>query len=479
MRPSSSICGRDSSQNDEIPGTLPRGEGGRGTAVPRVGACAGRVRGSATSGAAIRLLAGHESAPRPVKRLSRVFGALLVGTLCFLSLASQLKAQATSREEEIRQARTDKRARLWPERTSGIVKLIDKYTDSGLLEGARLKRGNNGIQFMLGGMRSGHGTSAGIGYRRVDLWDEKLAFRATARGTLQEAYMFDLEMDFSRLTNQRRSELRFYAKYENSPQMDYYGPGQDSRKEDRTSYRLEDTSIDFRGRYRVWKGLWLGFTGGFYAPNTGPGKRDGFPSTEEKFTPDQTPGIDHQPNFLRAGFTVQYDYRDLPTGPRSGGNYYVHLRRYWDQDLGRHTFNSWDSAVEQYFPYWNRTRVVALRLAMVATQAGEGQTIPFYLEPTLGGNDLLRGFERYRFYDQSSLLATLEHRWHLFSGGHAAIFAEAGKVAPAATQLNLAKAKYAGGIGFRFTLREAVIMRLDNAISNEGYRFMWTFSNMW
>ena len=359
-------------------------------------------------------------------------GRCLSGTLCFLSLASQLKAQATSREEEIRQARTDKRARLWPERTSGIVKLIDKYTDSGLLEGARLKRGNNGIQFMLGGMRSGHGTSAGIGYRRVDLWNEKLAFRATARGTLQEAYMFDLEMDLSRLTNQRRSELRFYAKYENSPQMDYYGPGQDSRKEDRTSYRLEDTSIDFRGRYRVWKGLWLGFTGGFYAPNTGPGKRDGFPSTEEKFTPDQTPGIDHQPNFLRAGFTVQYDYRDLPTGPRSGGNYYVHLRRYWDQDLGRHTFNSWDSAVEQYFPYWNRTRVVALRLAMVATQAGEGQTIPFYLEPTLGGNDMLRGFERYRFYDQSSLLATLEHRWHLFSGGHAAIFAEAGKVAPAA-----------------------------------------------
>ena len=197
-------------------------------------------------------------------------------------------------------------------------------------------------------------------------------------------------------------------------------------------------------------------------------------------TPDQTPGIDQQPNFLRAGYTVQYDYRDLPTGPRAGGNYYLHFRRYWDQDLGRHTFNSWDTAVEQYFPYWNKTRVVALRLAMVATQAGEGQTVPFYLEPTLGGNDFLRGFERYRFYDQSSLLLTAEHRWHLFSGGHAAIFADAGKVAPGLTQLStLAKAKYAGGIGFRFTLRDAVIMRLDNAISNEGYRFMWTFSNMW
>jgi len=386
--------------------------------------------------------------------------------------------KATSREEEIRHERTDKRARLWPERTASIVKLVDKYTASGLIEGAQSLQGKNGAQLVLGGMRSGNGTTFGVGYRRIDLWGEKIGFRATARGTAQQAYMFDLGVDFPQLAT-RRGELGVYAKYENSPQMDYYGPGQDSRKEDRTSYRLEDTSIDLKGRYRVWKGLWLGFTGGLYAPNTGPGQREGYPSTEEKFTPAQTPGIDNQANFLRAGFTVQYDYRDLPTGPRSGGNYYLNFRRYWDQSLGQHTFNNWDTAVEQYFPYWNKTRVVALRLAMVATQAREGQTVPFYLQPTLGGNEFLRGFERYRFYDQCSLIATIEHRWHLFSNGHAAVFVEAGKVAPAATVLNLARANYAGGIGFRFTLRNAVVMRIDNGISSEGYRFIWTFSNMW
>jgi hypothetical protein len=198
-------------------------------------------------------------------------------------MPSQANAQATSREEEIRQQRTDRHRT--PRSGSGIVKLFDKYTETGFLEGARSKKGKNGTQFLLGGMRSGNGTTFVLGYRRVDLWDEKVAFRVTARGTPRAAYMFDAEVDFSRLTPLRRGELRVYAKYENSPQMDYYGPGQDSRKEDRTSYRLEDTSIDLRGRYRVWKGLWLGFTGGFYAPNTGPGKRDGFPSTEEKFTP--------------------------------------------------------------------------------------------------------------------------------------------------------------------------------------------------
>src|SRR5678815_3970952 len=99
--------------------------------------------------------------------------ALIIGAFLLFHVA-QLNAQATSREEEIRQQRTDKRARLWPERTSGIVKLFDKYTETGLVEGARSKKGKNGTQFLLGGMRSGQGTTFGVGYRRVDLWDEKV-----------------------------------------------------------------------------------------------------------------------------------------------------------------------------------------------------------------------------------------------------------------------------------------------------------------
>jgi hypothetical protein len=99
---------------------------------------------------------------------------LLVIVACLLSLVTQLHAQATSREEEIRQQRTDKRARLWPERTSGIVKLFDNYTETGLVEGARSKKGKNGTQFLLGGMRSGNGTTFGVGYRRVDLGTRKL-----------------------------------------------------------------------------------------------------------------------------------------------------------------------------------------------------------------------------------------------------------------------------------------------------------------
>lgn len=66
-----------------------------------------------------------------------------------------------------------------------------------------------------------------------------------------------------------------------------------------------------------------------------------------------------------------------------------------------------------------------------------------------------------------------------FRAGMRLLFFEAGKVAPRPSQLNLKNLEYAGGIGFRFTLRDAVLMRIDNAVSREGYRFIWTFSNMW
>jgi len=405
--------------------------------------------------------------------------AICLAVLAGLAIPRPAPAQqAKSRLEHIQLLRKDKRARLWPERTPGLTKKILEFTDRGVLEGIRSRRGSNGFQLVLGGMRTGQGTTVGVGYRRIDLWGERVAFRATARGTPQLAFMFDFELRFPRLTGDR-FDFFIYAKQENSPMVDYYGPGAGSAKGGRTSYRLEDYHVDAEGRFRIWRAFYAGGTGGYYRAHVGRGQRKGFPSTDERFGPADTPGIDRQGGFLRAGAFLQYDYRDNPYGPRSGGNYYSRYTRYWDQDLEQHTFNRLESAVEQYLPYRNKTRVLALRLAAVMTYAGKGQSVPFYLQPFLGGNEFLRGFARYRFYDQNSILFTAEHRWYVFSGMHAALFFEGGKVTPKASQLNFHELEYSGGIGFRFTVRDTVIMRIDNAVSREGYRLMWTFSNMW
>ena len=76
------------------------------------------------------------------------------------------------------------------------------------------------------------------------------------------------------------------------------------------------------------------------------------------------------------------------------------------------------------------------------------------------------------------IVGTVEHRWHVFSGLDAALFFEAGKVAPRIRDLNFKELEYSGGWGFRFKVRESVVMRIDMAASREGFRFMWTFRNV-
>jgi outer membrane protein assembly factor BamA len=330
-------------------------------------------------------------------------------------------AQIETRAQQLELLRRDKVARLWPERQSEFVNIVNKYVERGLLEDPG--QGATGFQpAVLGGMRAGNGLSYGVGYRRTDLWRDRADLRFTARGTPRKAYMFDLRGAISSLQTER-AFFDFYAKYENSPRMDYYGPGPASKESDRTSYRLEDTELDLRAGYRLTENFSAAARVGGYFVNTGPGRRPGFPSTDDFFGPVRTPGLLEQTNFLRWGGTLQFDYRDNPQGPRRGGNYYLRFTKYSDRSLRQYSFNRVVGFAEQYFPYHNDTRAVAVRLEGVTAfvDRGKGQRVPFYLQPTLGGNGRLRGFNPYRFYDQTAVLATVEHRWYVFSGLDAGI----------------------------------------------------------
>ncbi len=410
----------------------------------------------------------------------KIIIAIFATSMSWLAIPAFLYGQAESREEQIEQQRADKKALLRPERTSTITGFFERLIDLGLIEESGfdpIKRGS-GLKLKLGGMRSGSGQTLGFGFRYSDLWRRRVNLEASVRGTWKKAYMFDFEIGFPSI-HKGRGQLSLYSKYENSPTIDYYGTGADSKLNDRTSFRFEDFSIDLLGRYRLGKSFYLGGFIGLYFPNINRGQRSGYPSIEDRFSPEEAPGLGSQSDHLRTGVLVQYDNRDLPEGPQAGGNYYAKYSRYWDRTLDRHDFNYLDTAVEHYIPYRNKTRVIALRLASQISWTREGQTVPFYLQPSLGGSHLLRGFERYRFRDQNAISLAIEHRWYLYSGGYGALFFEAGKVAPKPSKLNLSDLEYSGGIGFRFTIRDEVVIRIDNAVSREGYRIIWSFSDLW
>ena len=228
---------------------------------------------------------------------------------------STLWAQAApkSRTQQLENLRLEKNATLWPERTSPVVEFVEGMVERGMLSGRRDTSGGSGLQFpVFGGMRSGNGFSMGVGYRRLDLWRDRLGVRLVARGTRARAYKFDAQMDLNALRNDR-GHVELYAAYENSPRMDFYGFGPDSKKEDRASYRLEDTSVDLRGSYRLAGPLAIQARVGALFVNTGPGTRPDVPPIPDG--PEQLPGsgLNEQSNFLRYGGEVRFDYRDNRT----------------------------------------------------------------------------------------------------------------------------------------------------------------------
>ena len=220
--------------------------------------------------------------------------------LLFLPGSPLLGQQFKTRAEEIEQARRDKRARLWRETESPIVQKVNTLVERGLLDGVTSGMGSNGWQVVLGGTRSGQGMSVGLGYRRTDLFGDRLGFRTTFRGTPQLASLVDFELNFPKLETERVF-VNFHAKYENSPQVDFYGKGPDSSQQDRTSYRLETVGFDFNAGYRIFRYLNAGVTGSFVSVHTGPGKRGGVPSTDEIFDFSSAPGLREDTNYLGVG----------------------------------------------------------------------------------------------------------------------------------------------------------------------------------
>jgi hemolysin activation/secretion protein len=105
--------------------------------------------------------------------------------------------------------------------------------------------------------------------------------------------------------------------------------------------------------------------------------------------------------------------------------------------------------------------------------------VPFYLQPTIGGNDDLRGFPRYRYHDNNSIFFSAEHRWHVFTGLDAALFVDAGKVVARRADIDLSGLKVSGGIGFRIRLVDALVTRIDLAAGRGGFRAIFTFSDIY
>jgi outer membrane protein assembly factor BamA len=382
-------------------------------------------------------------------------------------------AQPSSRTQEIEQERDKKTALLKPETVTKEEGYLRNFKDKGYL--ARLTTPRNGLRAKTGNLVTGSGFAIGPEYFRPDLLHGELTGRVSAQFSTRLYQKFEAEAIFPRLFSNRLN-LDILATHRNYGAIDYYGNGPDSKETGRSNYRLEDTILDTILTYKPTRHIRVGPSLAYLWINVGPGTRTTRISTEKQFS---VPGIDHQTNFRRTGIFAQYDYRDNPLGPKNGGNYVINYSWYDDQKLNVHNFRRMDIDLQQYIGFFNRTRVIALRAKGVFTESDRNETVPFYLQPFLGGSDDLRGFRNFRFSDRNMVIYNAEYRWEVFAGLDGALFVDAGKVSPRrGLAVGFKDLEASVGFGLRFNVRNATFMRLDTAFSHEGFRIWFKFNDV-
>lgn len=389
-----------------------------------------------------------------------------------LPAVSQLLAQE-SRTAEIEAAQRAKAAALKPDVPGKVERKF--VLAQKLLSG--LEAGPDGIGVKFGGLVSGSGLAAGPQYVRRDLWRERLQLRTLAVLSLKKYEMFQVEFELPYLLHDH-AFVDLDTRYRNYPSVNYYGPGPNSFRNGRSDYRYETSNSDLTAGVSPRRFLRIGATIGYLLVNVGAGTDERFVSTEQIYPPSSAPGIDRQTNFLRGGGFAQIDTRDNPGDPHAGINLLARYLAYDGRKPGQFNFQRLQTDAQGYIPFFNKTHVIALRGRGDFSYTGAGQRVPFYLQPTLGGGDDLRGFRAFRFYDNDSLLFTAEYRWEIFTGFDMALFADAGKVAARRADLDLSHLRTDAGFGLRIKTRSAVVIRIDTGFSNEGFQVWLKFGNV-
>jgi outer membrane protein assembly factor BamA len=399
-------------------------------------------------------------------------------TVIALAFAATITSFCASAQEtraaEIERAREQKDLTITPDEPSKLERALvwvqtSSWTNSLLHKG-------DGWRTRIGGMTPTAGFSIGPEYSRTDLFGGALTLRVLAQASIRDYYRGLLQISLPQLLD-GKAFVDLSAGHRDYASLAYYGPGPDSVKTGRSDYRLEDTSMELRPGIRPARHLRAGLLGGFTAVNVGPGADSRYISTDRQFTPAATPGIDRQGSFWQTGLWAQYDSGNYSSDATRGGNYSVQWSRIRDRTLGAFSFNRLDVEARHYIPFLNEKRVIAVRAASSLTGTSAGQRAPFYLQPTVGGPDALRGFRSFRFYGNNMAAVSGEYRWEASTALEVALFADGGKVFDKRSQLNIHDLETSYGFGFRFKSQRRIALRIDTGLSREGVQVWLRFNN--
>ncbi len=332
-----------------------------------------------------------------------------------------------------------------------VVLFADRHFGKGDL--------TNGIYLDWGHMIPGAGwASVGPGYKQ---WygKDSLFVDASASISVNNYRMAQARVEAPKFLKSRLA-LGAQVRWQDFGRIDYFDVGPSTSLDNKSIYGIESTQLTAYATLRPARWMDVGGQIGWMNPETD--YHEGL--FLSRFLSSTT--------FVPMELSATIDTRDFPGHPTSG----IVLRgagaRYDDRTSGAQSFDKVEAEAAGFLPIGGGRVVLGLHGWYVGTDPrAEGGSVPFYLQPSLGGLNTNRGYTDFRFHDDHMVSANAELRLALMTHMDFAVFADAGNVAPRRGDLNFDKRSY--GVGFRLHTRRETFAMVDMAKGDEGWRVLF------
>jgi hypothetical protein len=361
-----------------------------------------------------------------------------------------------------------------PPRVDTLERVLDWIEDNPVL---RLITREHGLGIRVGGIEGGAGFATGPRWRTTRPLNGLLELSASTAVSISRDRGVELGAILHEVGTPRLS-LRLGVTDDVLAAERFFGTGRHSLRTDESVFTLQRRVAGLETTLAATR--WLRLTGGARLATmaAGTGTAPGVPGIAARFDTGGLPGFGTPTAFSILSLGVAADRRDVPGNPRRGGRYAVRVDRYVDRSVSRASFNRVEVDLEQHLSWWRGQRLLTVRANAVVSDANPGQEVPFYLMPTLGGAERLRGFVTDRFRDRHRLVLQAEYAWDIWPFLNAVLFYETGHVARRVQDLTFANLQQDYGIGFRLGSARTIALRTDVAFgSGEGTRISMRFSH--
>ncbi len=322
---------------------------------------------------------------------------------------------------------------------------------------------------------AGDSFGGGVGIRHTNLFHRGYLLAATykIRINLDQNAAFSFAKPNAISLFGKSLSYSLGANWQRLLSANFFGIGNDSAKNNQSSYRLHDLELLFTLSYEVINNLsilpYIGFIDD-EGTNTNNGKS---PGVQTMFSPTELYGLSNWLRYIDSGIKITHDTRDKLDYPEHGGLRSFTYHHFFCFNHPDFNYDQFEVDVHQYVSLGRPRQLFAFHTGWVFQNPNGSGKIPFYRLATLDAGTPLRGFVNGRFRDRNSAIVNAEYRFPVWTMIDGVLFYDTGRVYHSLNNISINALKYSVGGGLKLSIPKLALFSVQAGYGGEGINLMF------